>query len=115
MKPSRAGLVAAVLLSIATVAPGQELAVPMHSRSSRSFASRSTTWSWQDQTVLPDLEAAWHATNRAQNLRFYFTGDGLRVVDRAAEGSPELMSLKIVSPSLSPLERGRFSSQRKTS
>jgi len=51
---------------------------------------------WQDQTVLPDLEAAWHATNRAQNLRFYFTDDGLRVVDRTADGSPELLRLAVL-------------------
>jgi len=51
--------------------------------------------SWQDQTVLSDLDAAWHATNRAQNLRFYFTEDGLRVVDRTAEGSPEMLRLGV--------------------
>lgn len=56
---------------------------------------------WQEQTVLPDLDAAWHATNRAQNLRFYFTYEGLRVVDRTAEDSPELLRLKLLSPAAS--------------
>ncbi|RLE21451.1 MAG: hypothetical protein DRJ65_16010, partial [Acidobacteria bacterium] len=51
---------------------------------------------WQDQTVLPDLKAAWHAPSRAHNLRFYFTEDGLRVVDRTAQDSPELLRLTVV-------------------
>ena len=54
---------------------------------------------WQDQTVLPDLEAAWHAANRSQNLRFYFTVDGLRVADRTANGNPELVRLRVALPS----------------
>ena len=87
MKPSRAGLVAAVLLSIATVAPGQESAVPMQGIEQVIRESEYHV-TWQDQSVLPDIDAAWHAPNRAQNLRFYFTDHGLRVLDRTAEGSP---------------------------
>jgi len=41
---------------------------------------------WQNQTNLKGLAAAWHAPNRAQGLRTYFTGVGLRVIPRV-EGS----------------------------
>ena len=37
---------------------------------------------WQEQTVLDDLDAAWHAPNRAHDLRTYFTPDGVRIVPR---------------------------------
>ena len=35
---------------------------------------------WQDSTYLPDVPAAYHAPNRAQGLRTYFTSDGLRII-----------------------------------
>jgi uncharacterized repeat protein (TIGR01451 family) len=38
--------------------------------------------SWQESTVLEDLEAAWQAPNRAQGFRTYFTDAGIRVVPR---------------------------------
>ena len=38
---------------------------------------------WQDQTYLPDLPAAYHAPNRAHNLRTYFTPEGPVVIPRA--------------------------------
>ncbi len=94
MKSSRDGLVAAVLLSIATVAPSQEPAVPMQ-EIEQVIRESEYHVSWQDQTVLSDLDSAWQAPNRAQNLRFYFTDHGLRVVDRTAEGSPELLKLAV--------------------
>jgi hypothetical protein len=37
---------------------------------------------WQDRTVLPGLDRAWHAPNRSHDLRTYFTDDGIRVVRR---------------------------------
>ena len=43
---------------------------------------------WQDSTVLPGLEQAWHAPNRSQNLRTYFTEGGVRVV-RRTESEPD--------------------------
>ena len=38
---------------------------------------------WQDQTNLRDLSAAYQAPNRAHNLRTYFTPKGIRVMPRA--------------------------------
>ena len=35
------------------------------------------------------------APNRAHNLRTYFAPDGIRVVDRTAGGSPELLQLSL--------------------
>jgi hypothetical protein len=37
---------------------------------------------WQDQTYLSDLAAAYQAPNRAHNLRTYFTPAGIRVIPR---------------------------------
>jgi len=37
---------------------------------------------WQEQTALVDLPAAFRAPNRSQNLRTYFTAYGIRVVPR---------------------------------
>jgi len=40
---------------------------------------------WQDRTAIDDIDAAWQAPNRSQNLRTYFTGEGIRVVPRTGE------------------------------
>ena len=37
---------------------------------------------WQPATLLRDLDAAWHAPNRAHNFRTYFTTQGIRVIPR---------------------------------
>jgi hypothetical protein len=37
---------------------------------------------WQNQTYLSDLPAAYQAPNRAHNLRTYFTSLGIRVISR---------------------------------
>jgi len=42
---------------------------------------------WQDQTHLEDVSAAFHAPNRAQNLRTYFTSDGIRILRRTDSAS----------------------------
>jgi len=41
---------------------------------------------WQDQTYLADVSAAYQAPNRAQNLRAYFTPEGVRVIPRDFAG-----------------------------
>ncbi len=38
---------------------------------------------WQEQTYLPDVAAAYQAPNRAHNLRTYFTPAGIRIIPRA--------------------------------
>jgi len=42
---------------------------------------------WQPKTVLESVSAAYHAPNRSQNLRSYFTPEGVYVVPRQAETS----------------------------
>ena len=37
---------------------------------------------WQERTCLPGLARAYHAPNRAQDLRTYFTPDGFRMTSR---------------------------------
>jgi hypothetical protein len=95
MKPSRVGFVIVVLLSVVQLVGAEEPTVRMQDID-RIIRESEYHVTWQDQTVLPDLEAAWQAPNRAQNLRFYFTEDGLRVVDRTAESSPELLQVRVV-------------------
>lgn len=41
---------------------------------------------WQEQTYLSEFSAAYQAPNRAQNLRAYFTSNGLRIIPRLFEG-----------------------------
>ncbi|HSN77822.1 MAG TPA: integrin alpha, partial [Anaerolineae bacterium] len=41
---------------------------------------------WQEQTALADLAAGYQAPNRAQNLRTYFTPEGIRVIPRDFDG-----------------------------
>ena len=51
----------------------------------RDLAAREYEITWQKQTRLKDLPAAWHAPNRAHGFRTYFTEDGIRVVPQADE------------------------------
>lgn len=49
---------------------------------------RSEYWvTWQDQTYLEDVSSAYHAPNRAQNLRTYYTLEGIRVLRRTDSAS----------------------------
>jgi len=74
--------------------PGAEAGAPPEKSASEAWISSTRKQiqeaeyhiTWQDQTHLKDLAAAWHAPNRAQGLRTYFTGRGLRVIPRV-EGS----------------------------
>lgn len=96
MRSSRVGLVVVVSVLFVSLAVAQEPNVRMN-EIQQAIRDAEYHVGWQDQTVLPDLDAAWHATNRAQNLRFYFTEDGLRVVDRTAKDSSEILRLKLLS------------------
>jgi hypothetical protein len=46
------------------------------------LAAREYWISWQDQTQLDEIAAAWQAPNRAQGFRTYFTADGFHMVPR---------------------------------
>jgi len=56
---------------------------------------------WQDKTYLPDVPAAYHAPNRAHNLRTYFTSQGPVVIPRAwtagAEAPPWRWGLRLAA------------------
>ena len=43
--------------------------------------------SWQENTHLPNVSAAFSAPNRAHNLRTYFTSEGIRVVPRTGDAT----------------------------
>jgi len=51
----------------------------------RRIARAEYEITWQTATVLDDLAASWHAPNRAQGFRTYFTEAGVRVVPRTSE------------------------------
>ncbi len=57
--------------------------------------------------------AGLQAPNRAQNLRTYFEASGIRVHDRTAAGSPELLSLSLLGvgrgADVAPVEPGEVS------
>ena len=51
---------------------------------------------WQEETGLPEVDAAWHAPNRAQDLRTYFTPEGPRVVRRTETEPSWLWGLELI-------------------
>lgn len=71
-------------------------------RAQRQLAESEYHVTWQEETCLEDLPAAWQAPNRAHGFRTYFTDQGIRVVPRAEERPSWEWSL-----SLSGLRRGR--------
>ncbi len=95
-KPSHNGLLTIlVVLCLAQMALGTDVYIKAQSRNSESRI-QSGWWSsvqkaiqtqeysvaYQDKTYLPDIEKAFHAANRAQNLRAYFTPEGIQIVRR---------------------------------
>jgi hypothetical protein len=48
----------------------------------RDLAQREYELSWQASPGVDDVEASWHAPNRSQGFRTYFTSEGIRVVPR---------------------------------
>jgi hypothetical protein len=49
------------------------------------LAAREYWITWQESIQLDDVPAAWHAPNRRQGLRTYFTPEGTRVVPRTSD------------------------------
>ena len=86
------GLLGAVLVAVIAFAPAAVLAgeppagtdVPgaWWSQAQQEIAREEYQVTWQTETALPDLDAAWHAPNRSHGLRIYFTEEGIRVVPR---------------------------------
>lgn len=50
------------------------------------IAASAQRVTWQPQTALADVSAAWRAPNRTPGFRTYFVERGIRVVSRGAEG-----------------------------
>jgi hypothetical protein len=61
------------------LSPAWEIAVR------EDLVAREYWITWQDQTQLTDVLAAWYAPNHAQGFRTYFTPDGVRVVPRSGD------------------------------
>ncbi len=67
------------------------------SRAQKSIAASEYNVTWQEESSIPGLGAAWQAPNRAQNLRTYFTTAGPRVVRRAGDAAGWTWGLELVS------------------
>ena len=54
-------------------------------RVQREIRDSEYRMTWQTDPLLQDLGPAWHAPNRAQNLRTYFTESGSHVIERMTD------------------------------
>ena len=96
-----AALVAALALVPAAVLAGEPPAgadVPgaWLSQVQQEIASQEYQVTWQSETALPDLDAAWQAPNRSHGLRTYFTAAGIRVVPRRDDATSWEWGLALV-------------------
>ena len=62
----------------------------------REIADSEYRLTWQEETALAGIEAAWQAPNRAHDFRTYFTGDGIRLVPRSTDGASWEWGLSLV-------------------
>ena len=53
----------------------------------RDLSRAEYSVTWQERTCLPGLASAYQAPNRAQDLRTYFTPDGVRMTSRTRPGA----------------------------
>ena len=58
------------------------------SRVQQEIADSEYEVTWQVADTLGDVEAAWHAPNRAHGFRTYFTEEGIRVFPRQLRAAP---------------------------
>ena len=73
---------------------------------------------WQEQTALQGVGAAWQAPNRAHGFRTYFTEDGIRVVPRTEQEDAWELGLSLVrsgrAGNLQPVARPVVSARHNT-
>jgi hypothetical protein len=60
---------------------------------------------WQEKTSLPDLKGAYQAPNRAQNLRTYFTPEGVRIIRRTEKNPSWQLCLSLTGYGYSGIVR----------
>ena len=93
----RLGILPALLLATAPgnpaagAAPAGWLDSAQHDLEQREYEL-----SWQASPVADDIEASWHAPNRSQGFRTYFTSEGIRVVPRTDSTPSWLWGLSLV-------------------
>jgi hypothetical protein len=114
----RAGLVSALVLACAV---GALLLAAGGCAAPEAVVEPDASWLARAQQHLAEREyrasengQGLQAPNRAHNLRTYFEPTGIRVVDRTAAGSPELLRLQLQAvgrgESLEPLPPGEVAS-----
>jgi len=74
----------------ATPPPVEDIPADWWAQAQADIRASEYTITWQTDTTLADVPAAYHAANRAQNLRVYFTEEGIRVIPRTGDASWEL-------------------------
>ncbi len=70
----------------AAASPGADVPADWRAAVQEDIRQAEYQVTWQEGTALADLAGAYQAPNRAQNLRTYFTPQGIRIVPRAFEG-----------------------------
>ena len=70
--------------AVPTVLPG-DVADDWWALARRNIQQSEYHVTWQEQTYLADVPAAYQAPNRAHNLRTYFTPEGIRVIPRRGD------------------------------
>ncbi len=74
----------------AAAPPADDIPVDWWTQAQADIRSSEYDVTWQTQTYLADVSAAYHAANRAQNLRAYFTPNGVRIIPRTGDVTWEL-------------------------
>jgi FG-GAP repeat/FG-GAP-like repeat len=75
----------------------QEIPNDWHSRVQNDIAEREYHLTWQEQSKLQGVNAAWQAPNRAHDLRTYFTGNGPRMVRRTESEPTWIWGLELLN------------------
>ena len=76
--------------SQAVADPSASIPADWFSAVQRDIAAQEYQVTWQDHTQLGDIAQAYHAPNRAQNFRTYFTPEGIRSIPRDARPDESL-------------------------
>ncbi len=101
------------VVTTAAPAPAEDIPADWWAQVQEDIRQSEYHITWQEHSALPGLDAAYQAPNRAQNLRFYFTGDGIRVIPRTGDAAWELgMSVRDAGPAELVAQARRIAYQR---
>ena len=99
-----------VSLDYSTFSDNRASSLPVEKGTAELSGGTSTDWlatvqedvrkseysvTWEEQTYLPDIKAAYQAPNRAHNMRTYFTQEGIRIIPRTSTKSNWIWGLSL--------------------